>query len=49
MSPCTAEAASGKRAGFLQLQKHFTITHWEKGSEEDCWQWVFRGGEGLSA
>lgn len=29
----------------LQFQKHFTITHWEKGSEEDCWQWVFRAAK----
>ena len=26
----------------LQFQKHFTVTHWEKSSEEDCWQWVFK-------
>ena len=29
----------------LQFQKHFTVTHWEKGSEEDCWQWVFRAAK----
>lgn len=41
MSP-TLGALLPPTSRIVQFQKHFTVTHWEKGSEEDCWQWVFK-------
>ena len=44
MSPALLELLP-PTSRIVQFQKHFTVTHWEKGSEEDCWQWVFKVGK----
>ena len=41
MSPALQELLP-PTSRIIQFQKHFTVTHWEKSSEEDCWQWVFK-------
>lgn len=41
MSPALQELLP-PTSRIVQFQKHFTVTHWRKGSEEDCWQWVFK-------